>query len=893
MRGDQPILAFNRGMLSRLAMARTDLKRYPLSAQEQTNYIPRVLGSAMLRPGFGYLGSTRNNLTAKMLPFVFSATDTASIELTDLAMRIWVDDAVVTRPAVTAPVANGNFDTNLTSWTDLDESGATSVWVTGGYMGLTGDGVNFAIRRQAVATASPNTMHALRIIIAQGPVTILVGSAAGLSDYFIVNLTPGTHSLAFTPTGNFSIDVKSSSEYQALVESINIEGAGAMEITTPWTADDLSMVRVDQSADVVFVACDGLQQRRIERRGVNSWSVVLYEANKGPFRPQNTSAITITPSAISGTISLLASAALFRSTQVGAIFRLESNGQTVGRSFTAQLQESNQIRVTGVGGTRAFTIAISDTFVMTITLQRSIGDTGVWEDTATTYTAPTTVSFNDGLDNQIIAYRLAVKALAYTSGTAVVTMSYASGSIAGVVRITAVTDTLNAAAIVLSALGGTSATENWAEGFWSDYRGWPSAVCLNEGRLWWAGKDKYFGSVTDEFDNFDPDYEGNAAPIIRSIGSGPVDVINWLLPMQRLMAGTDGSVVSGRSSSFDEPLTAVNFNPKPTITQGSARIAAVKVDGAGMFVKRGGFRILNLGYSINENDYIIEDLSALVPEIGKPGIVNFAVQRQPDTRLHAVRSDGKVAVMVYDKLEDVKCWLLIETDGFVEDVCVLPDTDEDAVYYVVRRVVDGVDKRYFERWAREDEAIGGTVNKQADSFVIYNSGLSATITGLSHLEGKEVVVWADGLDFSPGVGEEQTKFTVTGGQITLPSAVSQAVVGSGYEARYRSTRLAYVSNPGENALASRKRQHSLAMVLADTHAQGLVYGKDFDTMDDMPGMEGYATVDPNSIWDEYNYEAFEFPGEWEVDDRLCLKSTAPRPCTLLAAIVGMNSNGTS
>lgn len=892
MRGEQSILAFNRGMLSRLAMARTDLKRYPLSAQEQTNYMPRVLGSAMLRPGLGYLGSTNDDLTAKVLPFVFSATDTAVIELTHLVMRIWVDDEVVTRPAVTAPVTNGNFDTDLTGWTDIDESGAASVWVTGGYMGLTGDGVNSAIRRQAVTTANPNVVHALRVVVTQGPVTVLVGSAAGLSDYFSVNLTPGTHSLAFTPTGNFSIDVKSSSEYQALVDSVNIEGTGPMEITTPWTDDSLSMVRVDQSADVVFVACNGLQQRRIERRGPTSWSVVLYEADQGPFRPQNTSAITITPSAISGTVSLLASAALFRSTQVGAIFRLESNGQTVGRSFTAQLQESNSIRVTGVGGSRAFTIAISGTFVMTITLQRSIGDTGVWEDTATTYTAPTTVSFNDGLDNQIIAYRLAVKALAYTSGTAVVTMSYASGSIAGVVRITAVADSLNATGVVLSALGGTSATENWSEGYWSDYRGWPSAVCLSEGRLWWAGKDKYFGSVTDEFDNFDPDYEGNAAPIIRSIGSGPVDVINWLLPMQRLMAGTDGSVISGRSSSFDEPLTAVNFNPKPTITQGSARIAAVKVDGAGMFVQRGGFRVLNLGYSINENDYTAEDLSALIPEIGKPGIVNFSVQRQPDTRLHAVRSDGKAAVMIYDKLEDVKCWILVETDGFVEDVCVLPSDDEDAVYYVVRRVIDGVTRRFMERWAREDEAIGETVNKQADSFIIYDGAATTTIT-VAHLEGQEVIVWADRRDFSPGIGDEQTKYTVTGGQITLPEAVSQAVIGLGYEARYRSTRLAYVAQPGESALPSRKRQHSLAVVMADTHAQGLVYGKDFDVMDDMPSMEAYAVVDPDSIWDEYNYEAFEMPGVWEVDDRLCLKSTAPRPCTLLAAIVGMNSNGTS
>jgi len=34
----------------------------------------------------------------------------------------------------------------------------------------------------------------------------------------------------------------------------------------------------------VYVACDTLQQRKIERRGARSWSIVLYEPEDGPFR---------------------------------------------------------------------------------------------------------------------------------------------------------------------------------------------------------------------------------------------------------------------------------------------------------------------------------------------------------------------------------------------------------------------------------------------------------------------------------------------------------------------------------------------------------------------------------------------------------------------------------
>jgi len=84
-------------------------------------------------------------------------------------------------------------------------------------------------------------------------------------------------------------------------------------------------------------------------------------------------------------------------------------------------------------------------------------------------------------------------------------------------------------------------------------------------------------------------------------------------------------------------------------------------------------------------------------------------------RVHAVLSDGTVALMVRDSAEDVKCWVNVETDGDVEDVVVLPGVTEDRVFYRVRRVLDGLTVRYHERWALESEARGGALNKMADS----------------------------------------------------------------------------------------------------------------------------------------------------------------------------------
>jgi hypothetical protein len=274
----------------------------------------------------------------------------------------------------------------------------------------------------------------------------------------------------------------------------------------------------------------------------------------------------------------------------------------------------------------------------------------------------------------------------------------------------------------------------------------------------------------------------------------------------------------------------------------------------------------------------------LVPDLIDDGIVCLGIQRQPDTRIHVVREGGAVAVLVMDKVENVICWVEVETDGIVEEVIVLPGDIEDSVYYVVNRTINGGTVRYLEKWALEEDCRGGLLNKQADSFLIYDASPTTTITGLSHLEGKEVIVWGDGVDLSPGWNDDQTTYTVASGSITLPSAVSKAIVGLPYGAQYKSRKLIEGSTLGVG-LTQRKRVDHLGFILADTHAQGLRYGRDFDTMDGLPLVEEGAVVDQDHIWSEYDNDATSFPGGWDTDSRVCLAACAPRPCTVLAAVV--------
>lgn len=882
-RGTAELLAFNRGRIGAEALARLDVKRTAMSAAIMTNWIPTDLGSMYLRPGWEHIGEVLQE-EHRLVPFIFSATDYCLIETAGFGRLVfWVDDALLTTGTASFSITNGGFDTDLTGWTDADESACTSAW-TAGAMGLTGNGTNSAIRYQQVTVTDVNEEHRISIQVTRGPVRLRIGSTATADDYFSESiLGEGSHSIAFTPAGNFYIQFANREKYQTLVSAVSVPTASSdVSVTAPWAEADLDSVRWVQSGDVLFFAWGG-QQYKLERRPNNSWSMVKYQPTDGPFRVENLGPITIASSALSGEVTLTASKPLFRVDQVDGLWSLNSIGQTVTAAIVADNSFSNSIEVSGVGAAgRGFGIVVSGTFSATVNLQRSF-DNLTWSDVDSPYswTAPATTGYYDELENQIVYYRIGVKTGNFTSGQVDVTLTYSSGSIRGVVRLTEFSSSTSVTAVVLSDLGGTAATTRWAEGAWSDYRGWPTAVAIHDGRLFWAGKDKVYGSVTDAFDSFDPDYEGDAGPIQRSIGFGTVDTINWLLSLNRMAAGTGSGEVTFRSSSFDEPLTPTNFTPKETGTQGSTTVQAVKVDGRGIFVQRCGSRLYQMAYDVAQNDFSLDDLSTFVPDIGSPGIVRIAVQRQPDTRIHCVRSDGTVALLLFNKAENIMAWVDIETDGEVVDVAILPGTDEDTVYYSVLRTADNLATTRLEKWAKRSETKGAAVTKLADGFV-YEAASSTTMTGLDHLEGNEVVLW--------GNGKDQGAATVSGGSVTFPEACTNRCVGLPYTAQFKSSKLAYMAPQGTSALGAKKRVDRLGVVLAHTHYQGLQYGPDFDHLDDLPLMEGYAEVASDTVHEDFEGPLFEFPGEWMTDARLCLQAAAPRPCTVLAAVVDMRTN---
>lgn len=927
---DRQLLAFNRGVISSIGLARVDLQRYSMSADTQKNYVPRVLGSMMIRPGMQYIDSmavSQGLNLVRQMPFVFEEDDTALLEFgVGSYLRIRIDDVLLTRPAVATVIDNPGFvdpvDTSPpTDWTIDDDANCDS-FIKDNNLHLRGSGEGFARTYQTITVAAPDigVEHGIGIGVLHGPVRLRIGSTVQGSEYVSDTLlNKGAHSIAITPLGDFTIELSNDRDHNIIVNSCSIVSDAVVQLSTGWSVEDqVRSVRWEQSGDRIYVAADGLPQKVIERRfDGRSWSMTDFVTDDGPFRVQNVGSTTLAVNRISGDYNvggggttdfavLTASEPIFKIPHQGdgafgpgALFRVTSSGQVVTNTASADDgTATDPIRVVGAEDGREFGIIIEGVFVGTVTLQFAFDEGGPWNDQGMTWTTPISTTFKDGQDGAIIFYRLIMKIGDWTSGDATMTLNYTGGAIQGIARCFERVDENNMRVHIIKSFGSLDPSKDWWESEWSGERGYPTATSIHEGRLFWGGQDRIWGSVSDAFNSHDDNTVGDSGPISRTIGSGAIRVINWMLSMARLIMGTsehsanvaaqrmDGnSPLAARSTTFEEPLTPFNFNIKT-------------VSSRGVFVDRTRQRLYELLYDIDVQDYKSMDLSVFAPDFNAVGIVQIAVQMKPDIRVHCVRTDGTVGMVVYDRLENVMAWVDIELGGVgnwcVEDVAVLPGVVEDQVYYTVK-AFNGVDgeERFLLKWSLESEAVGGLNNYMADAWMQYDSVPIDTMTGLDHLAGLEVCVWADGAYVGNGT---VTQFG-TPGQLDLtnltldgePSDAGQSsnvVVGLQYDAQYKSTKLATIDGIG---LMERKKVDRLGFIAENLHHKGIQYGPDFDQLYDLPAVEEGQVVAVDHIHSTYHEDDFPFGGEWDPDSRICLQSQSPKPATIVAAVATYES----
>lgn len=122
-------------------------------------------------------------------------------------------------------------------------------------------------------------------------------------------------------------------------------GLTPFTLAIPYLTADVFALKFAQSADTLYVAHPSYPPQKISRTADNAWTITPITFVDGPYLPQNTTATTITPSAATGSVTLLASAALFASTDVGRLVRLK-NGATWGNATITAFTDSTHVTAT-------------------------------------------------------------------------------------------------------------------------------------------------------------------------------------------------------------------------------------------------------------------------------------------------------------------------------------------------------------------------------------------------------------------------------------------------------------------------------------------------------------------------------------------------------------------
>ena len=313
------------------------------------------------------------------------------------------------------------------------------------------------------------------------------------------------------------------------------------------------------------------------------------------------------------------------------------------------------------------------------------------------------------------------------------TFSFSTRSIEnhGIVELTAYTSATVASGIVRTSLVSTTATATWAEGSWSNLRGWPKTVTMSpEDRLIYAGNSaeplNVWGSEIGDWTNYLTGVLDTDPINFALVGSGQQNEIQWSVPKSSLVLGTVGGEHLLGASKDDEALTPTNVKAKLQTTYGSESIRAEIVNQAVIFVQRGGKKIRELLYDFESDSHKADDLTVFAEHITGTGIVDMAFQRTPDPLLWCVRADGEIAVMAYERDQDVYSWARIVTDGNFESVCVIYGgvREEDEVWVTVKRNIDDDDTYFVERFSDQkftliDEPL------MVDCAVVVSSGNTA------------------------------------------------------------------------------------------------------------------------------------------------------------------------
>ncbi|CNG65640.1 hypothetical protein [Yersinia intermedia] len=444
----------------------------------------------------------------------------------------------------------------------------------------------------------------------------------------------------------------------------------------------------------------------------------------------------------------------------------------------------------------------------------------------------------------------------------------------GLVLIEAVTDSAVATGIIRTVLSAVQSSSPGAwtreDSVWSPEFGYPGAATLYQQRLVLAGSPKYpqtiWMSETGIYLSFELGTDDDDA-ISFTVSSDQINPIVHLAQMNTLIAltSTGEFTITGGGESAITPTNISVKNPSP---YGCNNIKPVRVGTEIMFVQRANRKLFAVAYDPDSFvAYSANDLSVLSEHVTLSGAVDMAYQQEPDAFIWMARADGQLAVATIDRAQDVIAWSRQVTAGAYESVATIPSSDNDVVYVLVKREINGQTARYVELF---------DTSLNTDAAVTATSEAGASIwSGLNHLEGSTVDVIADG-----AVMPQQA---VSGGAVTLSRKAKRVEIGLHYDTTIQTLTPEVPTSEGTTQNA-KKRTSEVTMRFLDT-----------------TGAECNGQVIPFRVFAPaiLNQPPPLFTGDhfwgklgWEKgEDSLLIQQRQPLPFHLLAIMTTFTANG--
>lgn len=345
--------------------------------------------------------------------------------------------------------------------------------------------------------------------------------------------------------------------------------------------------------------------------------------------------------------------------------------------------------------------------------------------------------------------------------------------------------------------------------------------------------------------------------------------IRHIVPLGQLMLLT--SSAEWRVSPLNsDAITPSSMSVRPQSYVGASNVQPVVINSQMIYEADRGGHLRECGYSYNAGGYVSNDLCLRAQHLfDNLKLKALTYAKAPWPIVYAVSSSGKLLSFTYVPEQQVGSFSQIVTQGSFESCCAISEGEEDLLYCVVTRTINGEKKRFVERMLPQRfEDVAHSVF--LDCSGTYEGEAKQEIGGLTWLEGETVSILADGAVEPPQV--------VKDGKITLEQPASVVQVGLPYTVEVQTLPLALQLQDGSFGTGHKKNVRSVSMRVLDTY--GIEAGPDAERLTPfLPrGME-YPGAAPDALNDEVT---FDIEPDWSDSGQIIVKQDEPLPFRLVS-----------